>query len=110
MMDKKVYDLLKHIGNVYPTKAPQNVEIPFVLYQKISQNYKHDMEGRDTLEHSRFQIDIYAYSLSTCKELCARVREAFDLKAFEVSYFGDYEDETKFHRISLDFEIWEDQI
>jgi hypothetical protein len=68
------------------------------------------MSGVDSLENARFQIDCYAKSLSETMTLCEGVREALDKKAFELSYFEDYENETSIYRITLDFSIFDDQI
>lgn len=108
MQNTKLASLVSN--RIYPIFAPQNPVYPLILYRQISRLYNYDTDGRDALLHARIQIDCYAKTLSETHSIAAAIREALDKKAFEIRNDEDYEVETSIYRVSLDFNIWEDQI
>lgn len=61
-------------GRVYPSQAPDNVTLPAVVYQQISDVPAY-VNGNDTcFRRMRYQTDSYAGSLAAARQLDEAVR------------------------------------
>jgi hypothetical protein len=108
------------VSNVYLTRAPQNVAVPYATMQRISGNRDMHMQGPSGLVSSRVQIDCYGLTYAASKKV-ARAVEArlsgFSGSNGSTTFDGifldaerdDYSDDatpSKLFRTSLDFIIW----
>lgn len=111
-------DLYMHLKNdptvsalvatrIYPLKAPQDVQKPYLVYNEIAGQQKQCIGGGVYQEDVRFQVDCWSEKYSTIKELKEAVVSA--LVGFKSSYnlntSGDYEDETELYREIIDFKL-----
>ncbi len=61
---------------IYPHSAPQSVDMPYIVYQRIDATHEHNMLGGSGLYTARIQIDMYALSYSAVLALAQAVRTA----------------------------------
>lgn len=105
----------------YPLKMPQVPTLPLIVYTKVSGPRLHDMDGSSIAE-PRFQIDSWADTYVGAKALANAVRERLDSYTGPVGSPADtvhfayllneqdlYDDESKYWRVSMDFEIVHDE-
>lgn len=94
---------------VYALLADQNVPLPRVTYQRISNVPTTDFQGRSNLDQVRVQVDSWAKSYAGAKALARQVRdamEAAEFKALLTNDFDDYEPETRLFRVRQDYRCW----
>ena len=102
-----------HTSNrIYPVLLPQGTvaAFPAVTYQRISADRVYSLSGYSTLENAKMQIDCWATSFETVKDLANKTRQVVDgATAFASNLISDqdlYEDEVNVYRVSMDFSIW----
>lgn len=101
---------------IFPQIAPEDVDSPFVTYQRISGPRIKSMDGPSRLAQPRIQIDAYAESYAQVKALSLAIRKRLDGYRGTVSgvRIGGISLETdqdflednmdpKLHRVSMDF-------
>jgi len=102
-----------HTSNrIYPVLLPQGTvaAFPAVTYQRISADRVYSLSGYSTLENAKMQIDCWATSFETVKDLGNKMRQVVDgATAFASNLISDqdlYEDEVQVYRVSMDFSLW----
>lgn len=115
MIESDLYNHLKNDANVsalvatriYPLKAPQDVQTPYLIYNEIIGKQKQCIEGGVYQEEIRFQVDCWSMKYSEIKQLKEAVTSA--LIGFKSSHnintSGDYEDNTELYREIIDFKL-----
>ena len=119
--EKLVYALLANAAtitaftsaHIYPVLLPQGLAaaFPALTYQRISGGRVYSLSGYADLQHCRIQIDCWATSYGTVKELAYTVQTVMvgsnTFKAvIEDRPIDMYDDETEIHRVSMDFSLW----
>ena len=102
-----------HTSNrIYPVLLPQGTvaAFPAVTYQRITADRVYSLSGYSTLENAKMQIDCWATSFETVKDLGNKMRQVVDgATAFASNLISDqdlYEDEVNVYRVSMDFSFW----
>jgi len=99
-------------SRIYPVVLPQGaaVAFPAVTYQRVSADRVYSLNGYNTLENPKMQIDCWATSFETVKDLASKMRQVVDsATAFASNLISDqdlYEDELNVYRVSMDFSLW----
>lgn len=97
---------------IAPQPLPQGSTKPAISYLVVSEDPQNDLDGEDgDLLEVRVQVDCWAESQETVRRLGELVRERMKTSSFKATpvpgaSFGDYEDRTKQHRFSRDFQCW----
>jgi hypothetical protein len=105
---------------VYPLVAPQDAELPLLVYQRISTPRVRSQSGPSGLAHPRFQITARATSVSQLRDLANKVRIALDgFKGvmggasgvnvgaiFQDNERDGYGETTMEYSVQMDFIIW----
>lgn len=104
---------------IYPNVLPQSVTLPAIVYSVISDVPELSFDGaiEDTLASVRMQIDCYARPVGSgaygqVHQVAAAVKAVIgNLSApgFNANYetMRDlYDDQTRYHRVSMDFIVW----
>lgn len=102
-----------HTSNrIYPVVLPQGTvaAFPAVTYQRVSGDRVYSLSGYSTLENARMQIDCWATSFETVKDLADKTRQVVDsATVFASNLISDqdlYEDGVEVYRVSMDFSLW----
>jgi len=116
-LETKLYSLLSADEGVlalvstriYPLTAPQEAEMPFVVYTRVSSNRLYSLTGYSNLEYPRMQVDCYGVTYSEMKLLSEAVIAALRSS----TTFGTEQDDPQemfeedgTFRVSIDFAIW----
>lgn len=100
----------QHLGTaptrLYPFgEAPDNVELPYAVYQTVSGNSYSYLAQRPDTDRIRLQIDVYAATVAAAEQTRAALLHAIEPEAALMAYNGDGTDETTGHRrTSFDIE------
>lgn len=99
-------------SRVYPTIAPEKVAKPYVVYTRVTTNPVNSLDGTNDLNNPFFQIDVYSLSNQQAGSLGKLIKTAIlAATAFSAVWRdtrNDYEQDTKLHRVSMDFSVWTD--
>lgn len=93
---------------IYPLKAPENSQTPFLVYQNINYKDETSMQGEAYANKSLFQIDVYSTSYSSSKVILGAVRNAmyqFKKQPHYLSARDLYEKDTKLFRQLIEFNL-----
>ena len=102
---------------IYPLSLPQNAPLPAVVYQKISSVPGYNIEGENGITTDRIQIDSWAESYETAKELAHLIRQSISGFTGESAVnilgmfldneqdFDEMVDGKKLYRISSDYMV-----
>ncbi len=63
---------------MFPQKAPQNVQRPYVVFKRISGNPERHMRGAAAIAQARIQLVSYASTYSTVKSVADAIRLSLD--------------------------------
>lgn len=105
---------------VYPLVAPQDADLPLLVYQRISTPRVRSHSGPSGLAYPRFQITARATSVSQLRDLANKVRIALDGfkgvmgggsgvnvgASFQENERDVYGETTKEYSVQMDFTIW----
>jgi len=110
---------------IFPGKLPQGTVRPSVVYNRVSGQGDHHMEGPSGLTSTRFQVDSWAQTLDAAASLANLVKAVLDGFSGTVAYGSnspqdsiyiggvfydtereDYDDVPKLNRMSRDYVIW----
>lgn len=109
---------------IYPLILKQGVQLPSIVYNRVSGLGDHHMQGASGLTRPRFQIDAYARDPDLAMQLADLVKFRLDGFAGPMSLGGspetfvqvqgiffdtereDYQGEIEMYRISRDYLIW----
>ena len=76
-----------HTSNrIHPVVLPQGTvaAFPAVTYQRVSGDRVYSLSGYSTLENARLQIDCWATSFETVKDLGDKMRQVVDFVDFSI--------------------------
>jgi hypothetical protein len=116
-LETKIYTLLSGVvavvgTRIYPLVAPQEAELPLIVYTRISSGREYSMDGYSNLENPRMQIDCFAGTYAEVKTLSEAVvsamRAATTFSVASDNPIEFYEDDETY-RISTDFSIWHEE-
>jgi hypothetical protein len=99
------------VGRVFPNVIKQGVVMPAIRYTVVDDLPTNVLSGAATLRRARVQVDAFARSYLGAHALADAVAGALGaitgpaVTALELSRRDGYEDETKLHRVSLDFSM-----
>jgi hypothetical protein len=65
-------------SRIHPFRAPQGAVPPFIVYQRISGERLHTLDGPTGRVHPRIQIDAYATTYPAARAIADAVRGALD--------------------------------
>lgn len=119
-LETKLYTLLSGDAGVsalvsnriYPLAAPQQADLPFVVYTRISSGREYTLSGATGLENPRMQVDCYAETYSSAKAISEAVVTAVRAATtFRTSWDDPREsfEEDETFRVSIDFSIWNEE-
>jgi hypothetical protein len=94
---------------VYPQIAPDNVERPYIVYQRVTQNVENVLSGRTGLTNTRLQVDVYASTYAQAQQIAtvvAGLMEGWALPNVQILAQDIYESDVKLHRVMADYSIW----
>lgn len=100
------------IYRIYPVQVPQDAQYPAVVYQTVNNTPINHLTGESDLQNDRVQIDCYAESSDQAHALADAIKAAMqgdanNFKAVRVSRNDiPFDDDTKLHRVSIDYSIW----
>ena len=99
---------------IYPVIAPQKAQPPFIVVTQVSEDplETFDAGGEATLRSSRVQVDCYMRENDEAHELAAAAEDALvtaeeanGLRAWKLDSRDLFEDDTRLHRVSMDFGV-----
>ena len=102
---------------IFPDIAPQDVDDPFVTYDRISTDRDSLLSADSGVVTARFQMSAWSQSKGTAIAVAAKIRAAYQrytgtnasvvfLDSYLVNEVDLYDTATKYHQVALDFEIW----
>lgn len=94
---------------VYPQIAPDNVERPYIVYQRVTQNVENVLSGRTGLTNTRLQVDVYASTYAQAQQIAtvvAGLMNGWALPNVQILAQDIYESDVKLHRVMADYSIW----
>ena len=101
-------------ARVYPVRAPQGVDAPYIVYQRISSVPAASLGVAAGPDLVRVQIDVWAPTYAEAKTIAGQVRAAMDaatesavLKSRFDNGFDDFEIELGLYRASADYMCWQ---
>lgn len=96
-----IYELLKGLagGRVYAMRAPQNGDLPFIVYQRIDGDRWRSINAPSGIAQVTIQVDVYATGYYEMKELAAQVETILDGHRGDV-YYGTDSPQTDFVRVA----------
>jgi len=110
-VDERIYQRLSNYSNltdlvstrIFPIKAPQGLDNPYVVFKRISGVPEHAMGADPEVEHSRFQIGCYAKSIEDVNSIAIAVTSA-------LSRWNSSTDTQQIQEVfkENEFSIWED--
>ena len=131
-LDSALFTKLKEVTSaesVYNQIAPQNTDMPYIVFNVISEQPQNAHDGFADLTRSRVQVSVFAEGYAECKTIVAEVLTTitgstytvyflqpefpinFDGWAkvqavFNVNEIDFYEEQTKAYHCPLDFFVW----
>ncbi|MFM8809600.1 MAG: methyltransferase domain-containing protein, partial [Chthoniobacterales bacterium] len=60
---------------VYPQIAPDNVQRPYIVYQRVTENVENVLAGRTGLTNTRLQVDVYATTYAQAQQIATAVAD-----------------------------------
>ncbi len=94
---------------VYPQIAPDNVQRPYIVYQRVTENVENTLAGRTGLTNTRLQVDVYASTYAQAQQIAAAVADlmaGWALPNVQILARDIYESDVKLHRVMADYSIW----
>lgn len=93
---------------VYAVLMPQDVVLPAVSFQRISNNPIVSLDGASGLDQVRIQVDCWAETYAAVKTLSAQVRSVMEgINALPVMDLDGYEEVKHVYRLTMDFSMWQ---
>lgn len=126
MVGKIIYDLLSNdtdvaaiVGTkIYPMRAGQLQNLPFIVYDIISQEPSQSKTGGSKMDTYRTQVSAFSYDYDELMDLMEKIRTALDQQSDTVGsvVVSDivyearnnlYDDRGNINGVALDFNCWE---
>lgn len=84
-------------------EAPEGVTLPYAVWQLAAGSPENYLAGRPDMDGFTLQIDVYAATGSSARDVGAALRDAIELNAYIVRWGGESRDnETNRYRLSFD--------
>ncbi|MCW1937511.1 DUF3168 domain-containing protein [Pseudomonas sp. MDMC_285] len=84
-------------------EAPQGVTYPYAVWQSVGGAPGNFLAGRPDADSYTTQVDVYADTAASAREVAKALRDAVELVAHVVAWRGESRDpETKKYRFSFD--------
>ncbi|WP_211475038.1 DUF3168 domain-containing protein [Collimonas humicola] len=112
MIEKQIWTAIKSlfVGGVHYDVAPDSRTLPYATLQQVGGASVNDLDGPDTLENPRIQIDVFAKTRLEANELlkaAGAVLCSGPLKGVPLGApISTYNDDLKIYRRSQDFSFW----
>lgn len=107
-----LFNILKTIpqigDHVYPLVAPQNIQPPYITYQRISSLDTGTLDGTESLDMGRFQIKVFSKKYNESLSISEDVKSVMSGKGNKTMHMEDYENDTKLHVQILDYILSDD--
>lgn len=87
---------------IHRNNAGDNPQAPYIVWRNVNGRPQHYHGSPTTLDAFRIQIDCWG-SPADAKKLAKAVRAAVEPHAVEVSFFDDFDAETKLTRFNSDW-------
>jgi Protein of unknown function (DUF3168) len=99
---------------IYNLVAPQSVDAPFLVIQKIAQTRQNTLAqgAGNGVENSRVQCTAYADTISTAEAVAEQVRlalaaaEGTSFAAVQVFNTDQYDADTQLYQVIVDYSVW----
>lgn len=93
---------------VFALVIPQGTRLPCITFQRVSGNPQNCLHGHSGLEDIDLAIDVWARSYAEAKAVAKAVRAAMPpagdpISARLISDHDQYESDTKYFRVSMDY-------
>ena len=94
-------------SRIYPKKAPQNVQTPYIVYHVITDTNNQCIEGEVYQSDTRFQIDCWSKKYSEVVLVKNAVKASIIgfKSSYQISTMDDYEPETELYREMIDLTL-----
>lgn len=91
---------------LYPFgEAPEGVAKPYAVWQLITGSPENYLSGRPDIDGYTLQVDVYAATASSARDVTGAIVHAIELKAHVVRWGGETKDTaTKLYRSSFDID------
>jgi len=100
-------ELTNLIGErIYYVKAPQDVEVPYVMFFVVSSVREHDHDGASHLASARFQFSIFAQTYHEAKRITEQIQSVLQAFSGTIGGVGGVYVSGSFHQNEVDF--WEE--
>jgi hypothetical protein len=96
-------------GGAFQDTAPQNTVAPYIVWLEVISLTNNSMLGASDVQNQRIQVDCYALTQATRRQLRDSVLTAFtgaSFKNINLSKQNLYEADTKLFRCILEFSVW----
>lgn len=93
----------------YPLVAPEDVLLPYITYQVVSNVPLLTLDGQTGTEQLRIQVDFWAATYKEVKDLESAAKALIQTAPFvslPMLSVDGYEPETKLRRVTTDFSVW----
>jgi hypothetical protein len=89
---------------LYPFgEAPEDVAKPYAVWQLVTGSPENYLAGRPDMDGYTLQVDVYAVTAASAREVTDAIVHAIELKSNIVSWGGEKKDTaTKLYRSSFD--------
>lgn len=98
-------------NRVYGAIAAQNTLIPYIVYQRVVTGVENVLAGNGTppINQTRMQIDAWSNTYASVQALAATIRglmQGWNKQNIELSEQDLYEQDTRMHRVTMDYSIF----
>lgn len=104
-----LYRILSTNVKIYPMRAPQDPNYPYIVYQRISTNPEYHLSGFSSMSNITVQFDMYATSHAGIRTLSSAIHTAMQTATF-VNYLENdmdfVEPDLDAYRVVQDYSIW----
>ena len=88
-------------------EAPEGVTKPYAVWQLVSGEPENYLAGRPDADGFTLQVDVYAASSTSARQVRDAIRDAIELDAYITRWGGETRDSaTKNYRASFDVDWW----
>lgn len=94
---------------IYPDIAPQDVELPYIVYTRSGSEPAYTIHGPKAAELANMSVQIWNKSRFSVDQIGLEVVKAMNAhECFHTNHFGGYEADTELYAAQFDFSVWED--
>lgn len=88
-------------------EAPEGVTKPYAVWQLVNGEPENYLAGRPDADGFTLQVDVYAASSTSARQVRDAIRDAIELDAYVTRWGGEIRDSaTKNYRASFDVDWW----